>query len=158
MHISAKSDYAIRAALEIAQREPDVVTADTIAGGQGLPRTFVVSILADLRRAGLVRAHRGSSGGYVLTRPASDVTLGSIIRAVDGPLGQVHGLRPDEVEYPGVAEHLPDVWVAVRSSLRLVLDGTTLQHALTGRLPAPVARMRDAPGAREPRAVPSWAS
>jgi len=152
MHISAKSDYAIRAALEIARHEPEVVTAETIASGQDLPRRFIVSILSDLRCADLVRAQRGSAGGYVLTRPARDITLGDVMRAVDGPLGEVHGLRPDDAAHAGAAQHLPDVWVALRTSLRQVLDETTLHDALTGELPAHVRRMVDAPAGRAPGA------
>jgi Rrf2 family protein len=151
VQISAKSDYAIRAALEIARREPALVTAETIVAGQDLPRKFVESILADLRRAGLVYTQRGSAGGYALTRPAREVTLGAIIRAVDGPLAEVHGSRPHETVYTGVAEHLPQIWVAVRCSLRRVLDETTLQHALTGRLPAHVRRLTEASDAWLPR-------
>jgi Rrf2 family protein len=147
MHISAKSDYAIRAALEIARREPDVVTAETIATTQDLPRRFIVSILSDLRCADLVRAQRGPTGGYVLTRPARDITLGAIVRAVDGPLAEVHGLHPGVDADVGAAQHLPDIWVALRTSLCRVLDETTLEHALTGRLPAHVRRLRDAAGA-----------
>jgi Rrf2 family protein len=148
MHISAKADYAIRAMLEIAQHDPAIVTAETIAAGQELPRTFMVSILSDLRRAGLVRAQRGSSGGYLLTRSPRDVSLGEVIRAVDGPLAEVHGMRSGEGAYTGVAAHLPDVWTALRSSLALVLDETTLHHALTGRLPPRVRRILDAPAVR----------
>jgi Rrf2 family protein len=122
-----------------------------IIGEQHLPRKFVEAILGELRRAGIVRSQRGADGGYALARPASDIALGSIIRAVDGPLAEVRGLRPNETTYTGVAEHLPEVWVAVRASLRRVLDETTLQQVLTGKLPAHVRRMVDAPDAWLPR-------
>ena len=148
MHISAKADYAIRAALEIAHREPEVVTAEIISGAQAVPRRYVVSILSDLRRADLVRASRGSTGGYTLTRPAREISLGDIVRGVDGPLAEVAGAPPERAAHGGVAQHLPDVWVALRASLQTVLDETTLQDALTGDLPAHVRRMADAPGAR----------
>ncbi len=151
MQISAKADYAIRAMLELAAHGPDLVKADLLITHQGLPRKFVEAILAELRRADLVRSQRGADGGYMLSRPPSKITLGSIIRAVDGPLAEVHGLRPDETTYDGAAKHLPDVWVAVRASLRRVLDDTTLAQVLSGHLPAHVRRMIDAPDAWLPR-------
>ena len=118
---------------------------------QDLPRKFVESILGDLRRAGIVRSLRGADGGYGLARPPAQITIGSIIRAVDGPLAEVRGVRPHETAYVGVAEHLPELWVAVRTSLRRVLDETSLAQVLNGRLPAHVRRMVDSPGAWLPR-------
>ena len=100
---------------------------------------------------GLVRSQRGADGGYALALPASEITLGAVIRAVDGPLAEVRGLRPHETTYTGVAAHLPEVWVAVRAALRHVLDETTLQQVLTGRLPSHVRRMIGAPDAWLPR-------
>lgn len=151
MQISAKTDYAIRALLSLAAHEPELVKADVVVGEQHLPRKFVEAILGELRRAGLVRSQRGAEGGYSLARPASEITLGAVLRAVDGPLAEVRGLRPNETTYSGVAEHLPDVWVAVRASLRRVLDETTLQHVLTGKLPAHVRRLVEARDAWLPR-------
>jgi Rrf2 family protein len=151
VEISAKSDYAVRALLGLAAQTPNLVKVDLIIGEQRLPRKFVEAILGELRRAGLVRSQRGAEGGYALARPASDITLGAVIRAVDGPLAEVRGLRPDQTTYTGVAQHLPEVWVAVRASLRRVLDETTLQHVLTGKLPPHVRRMVDTPGAWQPR-------
>lgn len=124
---------------------------DVVVSEQGLPRKFVEAILGELRRANLVRSQRGAAGGYALAKPASEITLGAVIRAVDGPLAEIRGLRPNETEYSGVAQHLPDVWVAVRASLRRVLDETTLAQVLSGRLPAHVRRMVDAPDAWLPR-------
>ena len=138
--ISAKTDYAVRALLELAAREPGLVKVDAI-----------IAVLGELRRAGLVRSQRGADGGYALALPASEITLGSVIRAVDGPLAEVRGLRPNETTYTGVAAHLPEVWVAVRAALRQVLDETTLQQVLTGRLPSHVRRMIGAPDAWLPR-------
>lgn len=143
MQISAKSEYAIRALLELAAREPDLVKAETIVADQELPRKFVESILADLRRAGLVRSTRGADGGYQLTRPAREISLGAVMRAVDGPLAEVRGLRPHETTYTGVAEHLPEVWIALRANVRRILDETTLQQVLAGRLPAHVRRLSE---------------
>ena len=151
MQISAKSDYAIRALLQLAAHEPDLVKVDVIVREQGLPRKFVEAILGELRRDSIVRSQRGADGGYALARPAAQITLGVVIRAVDGPLAEVRGLRPHETTYEGVAAHLPEVWVAVRTSLRRVLDETTLAHVLTGKLPAPVRRMVDEPDAWLPR-------
>jgi len=151
VQISAKTDYAVRALLSLAVREPDLVKIDTVIGEQGLPRKFVEAILGDLRRAGIVRSQRGAEGGYALARPAKDITLGQVIRAVDGPLAEVRGLRPHETTYAGVAEHLPSVWVAVRASLRRVLDETTVADVLSGALPEHVRRLTDEPDAWLPR-------
>jgi Rrf2 family protein len=151
VQISAKSDYAIRALLNLAAHEPDLVKVDVIVREQGLPRKFVEAILGELRRASIVRSQRGAEGGYALARPASEITLGAVIRAVDGPLAEVRGLRPHETTYEGVAQHLPDVWIAVRTSLRRVLDETTLAQVLSGKLPPQVRRMVDEPDAWLPR-------
>lgn len=147
MEISAKSDYAVRALLELAAKAPDLVKIDVIVGDQQLPRKFVEAILGDLRRAGIVRSMRGADGGYALARPAAEVSVGAVIRAVDGPLAEVRGLRPDEMNYTGLAQHLPGLWVAVRASLRKVLDETSLQQLLTGKMPSHVQRMIDDPNA-----------
>jgi Rrf2 family protein len=151
VQISAKTDYAIRALLSLAAHEPELVKVDVIVGEQGLPRKFIEAILGELRRAGFVRSQRGAEGGYALARPAADITLGSVIRAVDGPLAEIRGMRAHEPTYSGVAQHLPDVWVAVRAALRRVLDETTLAQVLTGKLPAHVRKMIEAPGAWLPR-------
>jgi Rrf2 family protein len=147
VEISAKSDYAVRALLGLAAQAPDLVKIDVVVGEQQLPRKFVEAILGDLRRAGIVRSMRGADGGYALARPPAEISIGSVIRAVDGPLAEVRGLRPDEMNYTGVAEHLPALWVAVRASLRSVLDETSLQQLLTGDLPPHVRKMVDDPQA-----------
>ncbi len=151
VQISAKSDYAIRALLNLAAHEPELVKVDVIVREQGLPRKFVEAILGELRRASIVRSQRGAEGGYALARPSSEITLGAVIRAVDGPLAEVRGLRPHETTYDGVAEHLPAVWIAVRTSLRRVLDETTLAQVLSGKLPSQVRRMVEEPDAWLPR-------
>jgi Rrf2 family protein len=151
VEISAKSDYAIRSLLALAQRYPDLVKVDVVIAEQQLPRKFIEAILGELRRAGIVRSQRGAEGGYALARPPAEITLGAIIRAVDGPLAEVRGLRPNETTYTGVATHLPDVWVAVRASLRRVLDETNLAQLLSGKLPTHVRRLVDAPDAWLPR-------
>lgn len=151
MQISAKADYAVRAMLELAAHGPELVKSDLLIAHQDLPPKFVEAILGELRRADLVRSQRGADGGYMLARQPTKITLGSIIRAVDGPLAEIRGLRPHETTYHGAAQHLPDVWVAVRASLRRVLDDTTLAHVLNGHLPAHVRRMVDPPDAWLPR-------
>lgn len=151
MQISAKTDYAVRALLSLAAHAPDRISAGVVVDEQRLPLKFIEGILGDLRRAGLVRTQRGVGGGYSLSRPAAEITLGAVLRAVDGPLAEVHGLRPDETSYSGVAVHLRDVWVAVRSSLREVLDQTTVEQVLTGELPPHVRALVDLPEAWQPR-------
>jgi Rrf2 family protein len=148
--ISARTEYAVRAMLALAEAQADAagpLSVETLAQRQDLPRKFLEAIVADLRGAGLVRSTRGARGGYTLARPASEVSLGDVFRAVDGPLAEVRGLRPHQTRYEGVATHLPTVWVAVRSSLREVLDGTSLDEVLSGRLPEHVQAMADAPDA-----------
>jgi Rrf2 family protein len=151
VQISAKSDYAVRALLSLASHEPDLVKVDVVVAEQGLPRKFVEAILGELRRGGLVRSQRGADGGYALAKPAAEITIAAVIREVDGPLAEVRGLRPHETTYSGVAEHLPQVWVAVRAAIRAVLDETTLAHVLSGELPAHVAELLDTPEAWLPR-------
>jgi len=148
--ISARTDYAIRALLMLAQEaqsEGGPVSVESLARQQTLPRKFLEAILADLRRGGIVVSHRGSGGGYTLTRTADQISLGDIFRVVDGPLAEVRGLRPHETSYDGVAEHLPVVWVAVRASLRRVLDGTSLAQLLSGDLPTEVRSLAQDPEA-----------
>jgi Rrf2 family protein len=123
------------------------VSVEALAQRQALPRKFLESIVADLRAAGLVSSTRGARGGYALTLPPAEVWLGDVFRAVDGPLAEVRGLRPHETRYEGVAEHLPTVWVAVRASLRAVLDETSLADVLSGDLPEQVRAMAAEPDA-----------
>jgi Rrf2 family protein len=151
MEILARTDYAVRAMLGLSQYAPALVKIDTLVADQELPRKFLESILADLRRAGLVVSRRGSDGGYALARSADEISIGSVIRAVDGPLAAVRGQRPDQTSYTGVAEHLPGLWVAVRASLRQVLDGTSLQQVLDGDLPDHVRELLDRPESWLPR-------
>ncbi len=151
VQISARGEYAVRAALGLAAKHPTTMSAQAVADAQQLPYKFLEAILADLRRAGLVRSQRGVDGGYTLARPPDQVTLGDILRAVDGPLAGVRGVRPEEVAYAGPAEHLQEVWVAVRSAVRRVVDEVTLADVLRGRLPAHVRRLIAVPDAWQPR-------
>lgn len=144
MEISAKTEYAVRAMLQLSDAaQGTLVTTENLATAQGLPRKFLESILAELRRAGLVMSTQGPHGGYCLARPASEIAVGDVFRAVDGPLAEVRGRRPQDTTYDGVAHHLPVLWVAVRSSLRHVLDGTSLAQLRSGDLPTSVQELAD---------------
>lgn len=147
MRISARSDYAVRAMLEVAAAAPRRVTSDDIATAQTIPVNSLEPILADLRRAGLIRSRRGSDGGYVLARPAEQVSVADVIRSVDGPLAWVRDVRPSAVAYEGRAVPLREVWVAVRAALRSVLDHVTLAELLAGELPSAVSSLTDDPAA-----------
>lgn len=151
MHISARGDYAVRAALGLAAAYPSVVSAASLADEQDMPRKFLEAVLGDLRRAGLVRGQRGVDGGYVLTRAPGAIVVGDVLRAVDGPLAGVRGVRPEEAMYTGTAEHLQQLWVAVRAAVRNVLDEVTLADVVRGRMPAHVRRLTTPPAAWEPR-------
>lgn len=147
MRVSAKTDYGVRALLELAVADGGPVKGERLAQSQGIPLKFLENILTDLRHAGIVRAQRGAEGGYWLARPAAEVTLGAVIRAVDGPLASVRGEAPEEVEYAGAAENLQVVWIALRASMRSVLDEITLADVVAGRLPARLRRLIEAPDA-----------
>lgn len=147
MHISARTDYAVRALLTLAAAGQETVTGQALAADQELPQKFLEAILADLRRAGLVRSRRGPVGGYALARPATEIPIGEIVRAVDGPLAVVRGERPEQAVYAGSAEHLGSLWVALRAAVRSVLDDVTLAEVLSGELPAPVQELLASPGA-----------
>lgn len=150
VRVSAKADYAVRAAVELAAAGDGPLKGDRIAEAQGIPSNFLENILVDLRNAGLVASRRGVDGGYWLARPADEVTLADVIRAVDGPLANVRGVRSEQVEYGGTAEPLRDVWVAVRASLRAVLEGVTLADLATGELPDNVRALAADPDAWAP--------
>jgi Rrf2 family protein len=136
MHVTAKADYAIRAVVELAdssQGSPRKV--DEIARAQDIPVSFLENILTQLRSSGMVRSQRGPEGGYWLARPAVEVNLAQVIRAVEGPLVGVRGQRPEEIEYTGSAESLQQVWLALRANLRKVLEHVTLADVASGKLP-----------------------
>jgi len=141
MHVSAKADYAVRAAIELAAAGPGPVKGDRIAEAQQIPLKFLENILSDLRHAGYVQSQRGAEGGYWLAEPADAITLADIIRAVDGPLAGVRGTRPETVAYTGSASQLAEVWIAVRVALRSVLEQVTLADLVAGVLPAPVKEL-----------------
>ncbi|HET9858980.1 MAG TPA: Rrf2 family transcriptional regulator [Nocardioidaceae bacterium] len=140
MRVSAKSDYALRALIELAGRsDGGAVSAEEIGRLQDIPHGFLQAILADLRRSGVVVSQRGQSGGWRLARDADEVSVADVIRAVDGPLVSVYGLRPEAVSYNESAEVLQLVWIAARSSLREVFENVSIQALTTGRLPKRVA-------------------
>ena len=150
MRVSAKADYAVRAAVELAANGNDSsrpLKGERIAGAQGIPLKFLENILVDLRVAGLVNSRRGPEGGYWLAEPADEVTVADVVRASDGPLASVRGEKPEELHYAGNAEALRDVWVAVRASLRDVLEHVTLADIAAGRLPDAVAALTAEPDA-----------
>ena len=151
MYISAKVDYATRVLLTLAASDGAPMRGETLANEQQLPVRFVENTLVELRRAGLVTSQRGSDGGYRLGRPASEISIADIIRALEGPLAEVHGLRPDQRSYEGPAEHLQHVWIALRAAMRGVLETTTLDTVLSGTLPEPVAALVADPDAWAPR-------
>jgi Rrf2 family protein len=147
MRLSARSDYALRAAIELAASEGGHVTADQLAKTQAIPGKFLEAILTQLRRAGLVRSQRGPEGGFWLARPAGEISLADIIRAIDGPLLGVRGERPENLGYVGAAEPLQTVWIALRANERAILEEVTLEHIVTGQLPGSVRRLADDPAA-----------
>ena len=147
MRVSAKADYAVRAALELAASDGQSVKGERVAEAQGIPLKFLENILQELRHAGLVRSQRGPEGGYRLGRPASEISLGDVIRSVDGPLASVRGEAPEDLEYGGSADALQTVWVALRANMRAVLDEVSLDQVAAGKLPAQVERLTKDPEA-----------
>jgi Rrf2 family protein len=146
VRISAKADYAVRASLELAAAGGPV-KGDALAEAQGIPLKFLENILIELRHGGLVRSQRGPDGGYWLAKPAEDISVADVIRAVEGPLASVRGESPEELEYAGAAERLQDVWIALRSNLRAVLETVTLADVVGDKLPKDVERLTKVPEA-----------
>ncbi len=151
MNVSAKVDYAIRALVTLAASDGGPIKAEALAAAQEIPLNFLENILGDLRRAGIVATQRGQVGGYRLARPAKQITLADVIRPLDGPLAAVRGVRPEALQYTEPAEHVQNVWVAVRASLRAVLEEVTLEDVVSGKLPRKVAKLTEDPDAWEPR-------
>jgi Rrf2 family protein len=146
MYISAKVDYAVRALCTLADSDK-ALTSEALALSQGLPPKFLESILNDMRRAGLLTSQRGPEGGYRLARPANEISVADVIRPLDGPLAEIRGLRPEAANYEGAAKELQAVWVAVRASLRSVLDEVTIAGIVSGDLPESVTRLTADPEA-----------
>jgi Rrf2 family protein len=152
MHVSARADYAIRALVELAAGEARPLKLGHLAAAQHIPLKFLSNILLQLKTAGLVNTHLGSEGGYWLARPAAQISLADVIRAVDGPLANVRGEAPESVLYAGAAEPLRDVWIAVRANLRNVLEHVTLADVARNELPAVVRGLAADPQAWQPYA------
>ena len=150
MRVSAKADYALRAAIELAAAGDGPVKGERIAQAQEIPLKFLENILLELRHAGIVRSQRGVEGGYWLARPAEQVSLAEVIRAVEGPIANVRGVGPQDVEYTGAAGRLREVWIAVRASLRSVLEETTVADLARGELPPAVEALARDPDAWAP--------
>ena len=152
MRISAKVDYAVRAAVELAAAQSSAdptrpVKAEALARAQDIPLKFLENILQGLRQAGLIESRRGPDGGHLLARPAAEIALADVIRAIDGPLAGVGGRRPEDLEFGGSAEPMRAVWIAVRASLRRVLEEVTLADVAAGALPEHVSELTTDPGA-----------
>jgi Rrf2 family protein len=148
VRVSAKADYAVRAALELAAAEGEgPVKGERIAQAQAIPIRFLENILVELRHAGLVKSQRGAEGGYWLARPASEISLAEVLRAVEGPIANVRGNFPQDVEYEGAAVHLREVWIAMRANLRAVLEAVTLADVVGGDLPEVVEGLAGDPEA-----------
>jgi Rrf2 family protein len=151
VHISAKADYAVRAVLALATLTAGrPMKGQDLARAEGISFKFLENILLELRRAGIVASQRGADGGYWLARPAGEVSVAEVIRAVDGPLAEVHGLRPEAATYDGPSQHLQEVWIAVRASVRAVLESVTLADLTTGNLPTSVRQLASDPEAWKP--------
>ena len=135
MRLSARADYALRAAIELAAAQDNHVTAERLAQAQGIPAQFLETILTHLRRSNIVRSRRGPDGGFWLARPAGEISLAEIIRATDGQLLGIRGERPENVSYPGAAAPLQRVWIALRANERAVLETVTLADIISGDLP-----------------------
>ena len=135
MRLSARADYALRAAIELAAAQDHHVTAEHLAQAQGIPAKFLETILTHLRRSNIVRSQRGPDGGFWLARPAREISLAEIIRATDGQLLGIRGERPENVSYPGAAAPLQRVWIALRANERAVLERVTLADIISGDLP-----------------------
>jgi Rrf2 family protein len=142
MHVTAKADYAVRAVIELASGSREAPRkVDELAKAQAIPVSFLENILTQLRSAGIVRSQRGPEGGYWLAKPPEEVNLAQVIRAVEGPLVGVRGLRPEEVAYEGSAESLQQVWLALRANLRKVLEHVTLADVASGKLPPDIVKL-----------------
>jgi Rrf2 family protein len=133
MRVSAKVDYALRALAELAVAPPGPVKGERIATAQGIPLKFLENILLELRRSEIVASQRGAEGGYWLAKPAAELSLADVIRAVEGPIATVRGARPEDVEYTGAATRLRDVWIELRTNMRAVLEETSLADLVERR-------------------------
>jgi Rrf2 family protein len=151
MRVTAKADYAVRAAVELAAAEEGPVKGERLAEAQAIPLQFLEHILLELKHHGIVRARRGAKGGYWLARPADAITVADVVRAVEGPIAHVQSSPPESLEYRGNAAHLQEVWIAVRANLRAVLEHVTLADLVSGDMPEIVGELSSSPDAWAPR-------
>jgi Rrf2 family protein len=147
VRVSAKADYALRATIELAAADEGPVKGERISQAQEIPLKFLENILGDLRHAGIVRSQRGVDGGYWLARPAEEITVADVVRAVEGPIANVRGVGPERVRYSGSAEPLREVWIAVRANLRAVLEYVTIADLAAKELPPVVEALVSEPDA-----------
>jgi Rrf2 family protein len=150
VRVSAKADYAVRAAVELAVAGEGPIKGERISQAQDIPLKFLENILLELRHAGLVRSQRGAEGGYWLAKSPGEISLADVIRAVEGPLANVRGVRPEELDYEGSATALREVFVALRANIRAVLEELTLAEVATGELPERVRDLVSDPEAWSP--------
>jgi len=146
MRLSARVDYALRAVSELAAANAPR-TVEQLSEAQHIPTKYLESILGELRRTGLLRSQRGPEGGYRLSRPAAEISIADVIRALDGELANVRGSRPENLAYVGAAAPLQEVWIALRASERTILEGVTLAHVVSGEMPKQVAALVANPSA-----------
>ena len=146
MRLSARVDYALRATAELAAAAAPR-TIEQLCDAQGLPHKYLESILGELRRGGLLRSQRGPDGGYRLARPADQISIADVIRALDGELANVRGSRPENLDYRGAAASLQQVWIALRASERIILEGVRLSHLVSGEMPEAVVDLVANPAA-----------
>ncbi|HEY0280001.1 MAG TPA: Rrf2 family transcriptional regulator [Solirubrobacterales bacterium] len=145
MRVSAKVDYAVRAAVELARADGRRLRGEEIAAAQGIPFSFLENILVEMRHAGLVRSRRGAEGGYWLARPPEDISVADVFRAVEGPLAWVADRRPEDVDTQEGDEAMRDLWIALRTGMRQVLEPVSLRDLSTGKLPRSVAKLTEGP-------------
>jgi len=150
MRLSAKADYALRATVELASQGEGHVKAEALSRAQSVPLRFLEHILLDLKHAGIVASQRGAEGGYWLARPPGEISLADVIRAVEGPLANVRGVRPEELAYEGAANPLRDVFIALRANVRAVLEQVTLADVAADELPDRVRELVRDPDAWSP--------
>ncbi|MGH2922769.1 MAG: RrF2 family transcriptional regulator [Solirubrobacterales bacterium] len=151
MRVSAKADYAVRAAVGLAGEGDEPVKGEKLAEAQGIPLQFLEHILLELKRARLVRARRGARGGYWLAKPPGEITLAEVFRAVEGPLAHIHDVAPEDTSYGGDAKELTEVWIAVRAALRRVLERVTIADLREGRIPDEIRALTRDEGAWDTR-------
>lgn len=149
--MNARVDYAVRAVVQIASRPEAVTTKRELSETQGIPARFLENILVQLVRSAVLVASRGARGGYSLGRPPIEISVADVVRAIDGPLAGVRGAPPEQIEYPASSRHVQEIWVALRSSMRSVLEDTTIEALVSGELPPVVIELLGQPGAWERR-------